>query len=381
MINNADVYGIVTAAGSGARMGTSGDKLFKIHLGKPLIYWSVKVLFDANPAGVIVTFPAGRRVDFAESLKGMGVQLIEGGSSRQDSVFRALAAVPAESCDYVLIHDGARPFASIDLVKRVVDGMRQCGACVPGVPSADTVYRINGEWAEAVLPRESLFSAQTPQGFSLPLVLDSHRRYLASGGEATDEGGMLMSCGYPVRVVTGEKANVKITVPEDLRLLSALLPTRVGYGYDVHRLVAGRNLVLGGVAIPCDKGLMGHSDADVVVHAIMDALLGAFGLGDIGMLFPDTDPAYKDADSLTLLAEVRRKIVELGGVITHIDVTLLLEAPKVTPYKDLMRENIARVLQVASTSVNIKATTNEGMGHIGRGEGAACHATATVAVR
>ncbi|HSL93459.1 MAG TPA: 2-C-methyl-D-erythritol 2,4-cyclodiphosphate synthase [Bacillota bacterium] len=377
---NSDVYCIVTAAGSSMRMGSTGDKLLQLHRGQPVVRWAVTAMLGIDPAGVVIVAPPERVELYAGLLADLNVKVVPGGASRSESVDRGLQSLPAGFSGYVLIHDGARPFASVALAEKVLAGSREYGACVPVVGSVDTVYRVSEDAAVEVLPREQIAAAQTPQGFALVLLQEAYRSYFESGRAATDEGSMVLSCGHRVHVVPGERGNIKLTTPEDLKTLKRERSWRMGTGYDSHQLIEGRHLILGGVHIPFSRGLLGHSDADVLVHAIMDALLGAVGLGDIGMHFPDSSDRYKGADSLHLLSEVRDMIVKAGGRIENVDATVVLEEPRVAPYKALMRQNIARALSIEIGQVSVKATTNEGMGHIGRGEGAACHAVASVSV-
>lgn len=379
-MSNRDVYCVVAAAGNSSRMGAAGDKLMRLHGGEPVVRWSVKAMLDAEPAGVVVVAPKEKVRLYADMLADLEVQVVEGGDSRHESVERGLLALPEAPGCYVLVHDGARPFASSELVQRVIDGARQYQACVPVLGQVDTMYRTFSGQVTEVLPREQLGAAQTPQGFALDLLRKAYERAMPAGAVATDEGSLVLALSHPVAVIPGERRNIKLTTPEDLQMLKFERAWRVGTGYDVHRFAAGRRLILGGVHVPCDRGLLGHSDADVLAHAIMDALLGAMGLGDIGMHFPDNSELYKDADSLQLLTKVRDLLVSSGAQIENVDATLILEEPRLSPYKDEMRFNIARALALDASQVGVKATTNERMGHIGRGEGVCCQAVVSVSV-
>lgn len=379
-MQNRDIYCIVTAAGSSLRMNAAGDKLSKLHNGQPVLRLAVQTMLDAEPAGVVVVVPPERMDEYADLLTGLKLAFVHGGNSRFESVHRGLAALPTGFRGYVLVHDGARPFASAELVARVIEGAREHGACVPAVAPVDTVYRVGDKAASEVLPREQLGAAQTPQGFSLDLLRGAYERFVRAGKVATDEGSMVLALGHKVYIVHGERDNIKLTTPEDLRMLKSERVWRVGSGYDVHQLQEGRRLILGGVHVPFCRGLRGHSDADVLAHAIMDALLGAVGQGDIGMHFPDTSEQYQGADSIQLLNEVRQLVEKHGGRIENADATLVLEEPRLSPYKEEMRRNLARAMAVNVSQVNVKATTNERMGHIGRSEGIACHAVVSVSI-
>jgi 2-C-methyl-D-erythritol 4-phosphate cytidylyltransferase/2-C-methyl-D-erythritol 2,4-cyclodiphosphate synthase len=317
------------------------------------------------------------------------VRVVPGGERRQDSVARAFDYVAA-SADVVLIHDAARPFVTAGLIERTIDAAMTHGAAIAAVQSRDTVKRVVRKGDSAVIaetiPRETVYLAQTPQGFRRE-VLAAAVAVGRSGVEATDEAALAERAGYRVHVVEGDSGNVKITTAGDLetarqRILAgrgvrerSILP-RVGTGYDLHRLVEGRPLVLGGVTIPSDRGALGHSDADVVCHAATDALLGAASLGDIGRHFPDTDPRWKDADSLTLLRDAARLVREQGYDVVNLDVTVVLERPKIKEAADEMRTRIARALGIEPGSVSVKGKTNEGMDATGRGEAVAAHAVA-----
>jgi 2-C-methyl-D-erythritol 2,4-cyclodiphosphate synthase len=266
------------------------------------------------------------------------------------------------------------------VITRCLEAIARHGAAVVATPLADTVKRAAPEgYVDVTVDRRHLWGAQTPQGARLGLLMEAYARALAEDWAVTDDAGVLERVGHRVQLVEGESVNFKVTRPEDLALAERLLGgPRIGMGYDVHRLVEGRPLVLGGVTIPHTHGLAGHSDADVLTHAIMDALLGAAALGDIGRHFPDTDPTYKGADSLTLLAAVVAKLAALGLHPAHVDATLVAQAPKVAPYVDTMRERLASMLGLPLGRVSVKATTTEGLGFAGDGSGMAAYATVSV---
>ncbi|MBS3873743.1 MAG: 2-C-methyl-D-erythritol 4-phosphate cytidylyltransferase [Firmicutes bacterium] len=373
-----DVCVLITAAGSSTRMQELGDKLALKVAGKTVLAHSVGAFLAAGLHSIFVAVPQGSEEYMQTLLGSHQVTFVAGGRTRQESVCQGLKAIPP-SFNYVLIHDGARPFVSQPLIARVVAATKSSGAAVPGISLNDTVYIAEAGQVETTLRRDKLVAVQTPQGFDLQLVKDAHSFAAETGAEATDDSALVMAIGHKVAIVEGERENVKITTVEDYRRSSAaLLTTRIGFGMDTHRLVAGRKLVLAGVRIPCAEGLLGHSDADVVAHAVMDALLGAMGLGDIGEHFPDTEERYRGADSLTLLRQVVCLLTERGARPQQVDITLLLESPKIAPFKSAMRANMAEALGIAVDSVNIKATTNEGLGYIGEGQGATCYAVATV---
>jgi len=335
---------------------------------------------------VIVALPA-RHLDPAPACLTAAwpcrVTAVAGGERRQDSVAAAFAVVGATT-DVVLVHDAARPFASADLVSRMIAAAAESGAAVPAVPVADTVKRGEARdgrtWVTATLPRTALFLAQTPQAFTRTVLASA----LATAGaeSVTDEAGLVERAGGAVQIVDGEAANVKITTAADLAAArgpsaaGALPAFRIGCGYDLHRLVPDRALVLAGVRIPFELGLDGHSDADIICHAVTDAVLGAAAIGDIGRLFPDTDATWKDADSLELLGSAVAVVHGAGFRVGNVDVTVIAERPKLLPHLAAMRANLAAVLQVEVASVSVKGKTNERVDSMGRGESMACHAVA-----
>jgi 2-C-methyl-D-erythritol 4-phosphate cytidylyltransferase / 2-C-methyl-D-erythritol 2,4-cyclodiphosphate synthase len=313
------------------------------------------------------------------------VVIAEGGSRRQDSVANAFDRVPVHA-EVVLIHDAARPFASAALVSRTIAAAAASGAAVAAVPASDTVKQASedGRFVRQTLARETIFLAQTPQAFRRTVLADAIALG-RSGFAATDEAMLAERAGHRVQLVEGERANVKITTTDDLetarRESHGKVRTsvgRVGIGYDLHRLVEGRPLILGGVVIPAPKGALGHSDADAVCHAVTDAILGAAGLGDIGSYFPDTDSAWKGASSLDLLARAAGLVRDAGLAVAHVDVVVILEAPKLGSHREAMRIRVAAALGIEAAGVSIKAKTNEGVDSVGRGEAIAAHAVATL---
>jgi 2-C-methyl-D-erythritol 4-phosphate cytidylyltransferase/2-C-methyl-D-erythritol 2,4-cyclodiphosphate synthase len=306
-----------------------------------------------------------------------------GGATRQATVRNALAHLP-DGVRLVAVHDAARPLVSPALLERLVATAVQHGTAVPALPVQDTLKRSeDGRTVQATVPREGLYRVQTPQVFRADWLINAHRRAAEESFEqATDDAQLLERAGYPVYLVDGDPRNLKLTTPDDLSLLRLYMGegalTRTGIGYDIHQLTEGRTLMLGGVAIEYPYGLQGHSDADVVLHAICDALLGAAALGDIGQHFPNSDPRWKDAPSLTLLQHVRALLTQHGWQPLHVDAMALAEAPKLAPYIPEMRARIAHALGILPEQVSIKATTNEGMDAVGARRAIACYAVATI---
>lgn len=370
---------VITAAGNSTRMGAMGNKLAIEVAGKPIIAITVNAFVQAGFDNIVVVIPPNSHTYYEELLASYQVVFAEGGTTRQESVYRGLKALPAV-CNYVLIHDGARPFVSSSLMDRVLSCAKQCGACIPMVALSDTIYETRHGELSAVFERDKLGAVQTPQGFERELVVRAHEHAGALGLSATDDAALVKALGCTVLVVEGELGNIKITHPKDIIALKPMSQVRTGLGIDIHRLVEGRPLILAGVHIPSGLGLLGHSDADVIIHAVMDALLGAVGLGDIGKHFPDTDEQYQGANSMDLLYRVLALLKASRAEVLNVDLTLLLERPKIAPYKEQMQQNIALALGIGVNNVNVKATTNEGMGYIGAQEGAACYAVVTVRV-
>jgi len=317
------------------------------------------------------------------------IEIAEGGARRQDSVANAFAVVSGRA-DVVVIHDAARPLVSADLIRRTVDAAVECGAAIAALRATDTVKRGDANrFIVGTLPRGEIFLAQTPQAFRVSVLRDALAQASRST-EATDEAALDERAGHRVRLVDGDPRNLKITDAGDLamaeRLIGSPAPSRIdlaalriGNGYDLHRLATGRRLILGGVVVPFEKGLEGHSDADAVCHAVTDAILGGAAAGDIGRHFPDADTAWKDADSLALLARAAQIIAAVGFSVVNVDVVVIAQRPKLVPYIDAMRANLARAMGVAADRVSVKGKTNEGVGSIGAGESIAVHAVALIA--
>jgi 2-C-methyl-D-erythritol 4-phosphate cytidylyltransferase/2-C-methyl-D-erythritol 2,4-cyclodiphosphate synthase len=392
VIGGDRVAGIVAAGGSGVRAGTA--KQWLVLGGETVLRRAVRAL-AACPAvdELVLVVPPGEEGRGAREASGLGkpARVVAGGAARADSVRNGLAA--ADGCAVVLVHDAARPFATPGLAARVAEAAARDGAALAALPVTDTVKRAAPRAAPDRIPegvarvaetldRSTLWLAQTPQGFRRDLLL---RAYEAAGAEAalaTDECALVERLGAPVTLVPGEPGNFKLTGPADLDRARAALeaPVATGVGYDTHRFAPGRRLVLGGVEFEGD-GLLGHSDADVCAHAIGDAILGAAGLGDLGRHFPDTDPRWKGVSSLVLLREIVRKAAERGWAVGNADVTLAAKRPKIAPRAGEMGARLAEALGVAPAQVNVKATTGEGMGFVGREEGIAAHAVALLVRR
>ena len=333
----------------------------------PLVSHIVAVLPDAHVAG-------------SDDLLGQLARpcaVVAGGARRQDSVANGFAAL-TEAVDVVLIHDAARPFASQALVDRVIAAAAEAGAVIPAIPVRDTVKRVDrsSRLITATIPRDEIWLAQTPQGFRREVLRDVVAR-AAAGAEATDEAMLAEQSGHPVKIVDGETENMKITTSEDLaaaRTRFNATHVRVGTGYDLHRLDVGRPLVLAGVVIPFEKGPVAHSDGDVLCHALVDAMLGAAGAGDIGRHFPNTDAAWKDAPGLDLLARSVAIVRRHGWSVANADVTIVLERPRLAGHVPQITERLAATLGISSDSISVKGKTNEGVDAVGRGEAIAAHA-------
>jgi 2-C-methyl-D-erythritol 4-phosphate cytidylyltransferase/2-C-methyl-D-erythritol 2,4-cyclodiphosphate synthase len=377
------VSAILAAGGRGLRLGHSQPKQLLEIAGRAILERSVSLLQEHPDVDeVIVALPEELVQDppayLLNTLKPLRV--VAGGARRQDSVAAAFRLVD-DRADVVVIHDAARPFATSGLIAKTIAAAAETGAALAALEARDTVKKVAGGVVNATLDRRTIFLAQTPQAFRRDVLRDA----LALAGDATDEAALAERAGHTVKIVEGEASNIKITTPDDLLIAEAIgrggkpaRTGRAGMGYDLHRFVDGRPLILGGVTIPCDRGLAGHSDADAVCHAVTDAILGAAGAGDIGRHFSDTDPRWKGASSLDLLRRALEVVRAQGLAVGNVDATVILERPKLAPYIDQMRANLAAVLGVSIDRVSIKGKTNEGLGEIGRGEALAVHAIALV---
>ena len=376
------VSAIIAAGGQGARFGAGRPKQLLMLGGKPILQRSVDAFVrNSSVNDVVVALPADLAANPPAYLTHASkpIRIVVGGERRQDSVASAFAA--AGAADIVVIHDAARPFVTDDLIDRTVAAAAEYGAAIAALPARDTVKRADdGRMIAATLPRHEIFLAQTPQAFRSD-VLRAALALGSSSAQATDEAMLAEQAGHPVRLVDGDPRNIKITTPDDLAMAESLVANgggaiRIGNGYDLHRLVAGRPLILGGVTIPFEKGLQGHSDADAVCHAVTDAILGAAGAGDIGRHFPDTDPAWKDANSLELLRRAARTVEDAGFGVVNVDVVVIAQAPKLVPHLEAMIANLAGALGCAATQISVKGKTNEGVDSMGAGESIAVHAVA-----
>ena len=375
---------VLLAAGNSTRMGGGRSKVLEELEGRPALCRSLEVLDRCPLIGEICL--VCREQDLADMLpltSGLAtpVRVVPGGAQRQDSVEQGVEALTGP-WEYVAIHDGARPLVTDEVLAAVCRDAMAHGAATAAVPSKDTCKLADEAGFVAATPaRDRLWAVQTPQAFSLALYREALGKARAAGQSYTDDCQLIEAAGGSVKLTMGDYRNIKLTTPEDLLAARAYLggeggkkTVRIGYGYDVHRLVEGRKLILAGVEVPFEKGLLGHSDADVIAHAVADALLGAAALGDIGHLFPDTDPRYAGADSLKLLGEVCRLLREKGFSIGNIDATLLAQRPKIAPHISRMRENLAAACGIAADQVSVKATTEERLGFTGREEGMAASA-------
>lgn len=381
---------VIVAAGRGTRMGLERNKVLAPLCGEPVIARTVRAFertgwFDG---GIVVVTGACDLCEMKRILAdaGLHAQVVLGGADRQESVCRGLAATNPEA-KYVAIHDGARPLVTAEVIARTLESAKKYGSGVAAVPLKDTVKRVNeGGVVVDTPPRDALRAVQTPQTFEAELIRRAHAAY-ALGERATDDAALAERMGVKVRLTEGDVENIKLTTPEDMLLARQVIlrregqkeekpMVRIGHGYDVHRLTEDRKLILCGVEIPYTLGLLGHSDADVALHALMDALLGAAALGDIGKLFPDSADEFAGISSLELLRRVKLHLAAAGYDVVNIDATILAQAPKLAPYREQMRANIARELQIDVSRVSVKATTEEHLGFTGSGEGMAAHAIA-----
>jgi len=384
---NGLVAAVVVAAGRGVRAGGNGPKQYQEVGGEPIIRSSLKAL--AGHPGIAMVQPVIHSDDgalFGAAAAGLGVlEPVLGGATRQASVRAGLEALGPRRPGLVLVHDAARPFASAALIARGIAAARACGAAVPVLPIPDTVKTVDRQGSvTGTIDRARLRLVQTPQAFAFAPLLEAHRRAHAAGREDfTDDAALAEWAGIKVATFEGEAGNIKLTTAEDFvragaAELLALADVRTGSGYDVHAFAAGDHVTLGGVRIPHKQGLSGHSDADVVLHALVDAILGALADGDIGVHFPPSDPQWRGASSDRFLAFAVERLRARGGRIAHLDVNVICEAPRIGPHRDAMRARIAEIAGIDVARVAVKATTSEKLGFIGRSEGMAAFATATI---
>lgn len=379
---------VILAAGSARRMDIGQNKVFLKFDQQSAVVRCVRTFLETGLFGSLVVVCRQQdmgllRAKLAAHVGDERCRVCVGGPARQDSVRNALEVVPADAA-YIAVHDAARCFVTADVIERSLLGARRHGSGVAAVPATDTIKRVDGDIVAETLDRSRLVCVQTPQTFEADLLRRAYAKAEEDGFLGTDDASLVERLGVPVRVTEGSTENIKLTVPADIGIGEWILErrhwrdgqdrARVGTGFDVHAFREGRPLILGGVRVPGSLGLDGHSDADVLVHAAMDALLGAAGCPDIGRLFPDTDPEYEGISSLELMGRVGERIRREGYEVRNLDCTLLLETPKVSQYERQMARNMARALRVDERLVNVKATTLEGLGALGRVEGAAAQA-------
>jgi 2-C-methyl-D-erythritol 4-phosphate cytidylyltransferase / 2-C-methyl-D-erythritol 2,4-cyclodiphosphate synthase len=376
-------YAVIVAAGRGTRFGGTMPKQY-LPLGGGTVLRHAVAAFATHPriAGVQVVIRDEDRSLFEEAMAGLPVlYAVPGGAERQDSVRLGLEALAAHDPARVLIHDGARPFPDAALIDRILDALAAAPAAVPALPLGDTIKRVADGVVRETVDRSHLWRAQTPQGFHFGPILAAHRA--AAGRVLTDDAAVAEAAGLAPVIVPGSEDNLKVTTAQDLaaaeRLLASRLgDVRVGQGFDVHPFGPGDHVMVCGVAIPHEVAPVGHSDADVGLHALTDAVLGAIGAGDIGLHFPPTDECWRGASSDRFLAYAGALVGERGGIIAAVDVTIICERPRIAPHRDRMIERVAEILAIAPSRVSVKATTTEGLGFTGRREGIAAQAVATV---
>lgn len=381
------VAALIVAAGRGVRSGGGLPKQYRMVGGQPVVRLSIsRFLQHSGVRQVQAVIHPDDRALFDEATHGLHLPApASGGSTRQISVRAGLEALAGSKPDIVLVHDAARPFLSPDLVTRAIAAASASGAAIPALPVTDTMKRIDasGKILETV-DRAALRSVQTPQAFRFDMLLDAHRRAAGAGrDDFTDDAALAEWAGLAVTTFEGEAGNVKLTTSDDFIRAEALrgataLENRTGFGFDVHSFTDGDHVTLGGVRIPHDRKLSGHSDADVGMHALVDAILGALANGDIGAHFPPSDPQWKGATSDRFLRFAVERVAHRKGRIVHLDLTFVCETPKIGPHRDAMRARIAEIAGISIDRVGVKATTNEGMGFIGREEGLVAYATATI---
>lgn len=377
-------YAIILAGGSGSRMGAGMNKVLMPLAGETVIARSLRAFAGMVDGMILVSRSEDmQQMQLAAEQAGIDVRIVAGGATRQESVWNGLCALP-EACTHVMIHDGARCLVDKATIERCKASVLECGTGVAAIPVIDTIKETDAEELVVSTPdRSALRAVQTPQGFSLEIIREAHRKAQEAGFIGTDDASLVERLNIPVRLTLGDRRNVKLTTPEDMQMAEAFLHNdfpalRIGQGYDVHRLVEGRDLILCGVKVPHHLGLLGHSDADVALHALMDAMLGSMALGDIGRHFPDTDEQYRGISSMKLLEHVAALLREHGARVTNCDVTIAAQRPKLLPYVPQMRQNIASVLALPLDRVNVKATTTEHLAFEGREEGISARAVCMV---
>lgn len=380
-------YVVMLAGGRGSRMKASVNKVLMPLCGTPVIIRSLQAFSSFADETVIVVRPDEQKLIRDEISRfdlSFPFHFAEGGETRQQSVLSGLKSLSPDPSDIILIHDAARCLVRSDLIERIICCAAESGAGIPGVPVTSTYKLCDVDSFVSETPdRSRLFEIQTPQGFTADIILPASLRAAQDGIDCTDDASVLEHYGIPVKVVRGDPSNIKLTEPADLERARSILEggtscMRVGMGYDVHRLKEGRKLILCGVEVPFDRGLLGHSDADVALHALMDAMLGACALGDIGKHFPDTDDRYCGVSSVLLLQETKRILARHGFAVYNADITIAAQQPKLLPYIPAMRANTAKALGLSEDRISVKATTTEKLGFEGRMEGISAYAVCTV---
>lgn len=368
------IAAVVVAAGAGLRAGQPLPKQFAMLRGKPVVRHSVERLARRGIAPIVVCIPEGAEDITAKALAGLEIVFVTGGATRQASVRAGLEALAAHAPMRVLIHDAARPLIPDALLDRLDSALGAEKAAIPVLPVVDSLTHAEGGYMGAPAPRDALRRAQTPQAFDFAAILAAHRAWTGAP-DAGDDAQVAQAAGIPVALVEGDEALHKLTFAEDFSALPAM---RIGMGYDVHRLSEGEDLWLCGVKVEHSHGLAGHSDADVAIHALVDALLGAISAGDIGQYFPPSDPQWKGANSAQFLVHAVRLVAEAGYAVGNVDVTIICEAPKIGPHRAQMQARLADIMGVDTALVSVKATTTEGLDSTGRREGIAAQAVASV---
>jgi len=374
------VSAVIVAGGAGRRFASAMPKQFLQLDAEPVLDRAAEKFQDCPLVDdIIIVVPAAyvKKSSYLRKKFSKIRAIVSGGEKRQDSVYRGLLKVP-RGTGIALIHDGVRPAVTAGLITSVIRAAEKFGGAVPALPLTDTIKKAdNCGMIAGTCDRDSLFAAQTPQGFRFPEIKRAYAAAVKSMEAFTDCAAVYERQGFKVKIVQGEKTNIKITYREDLRPGGAGLP-RVGTGYDIHRLVEKRKLILGGVRIPFEKGLLGHSDADALTHAVCDSLLGAAGMRDIGFHFPDTDDRFKGVSSLKLLDKVVKMLADNNISIANVDTVIIMERPKLSGHIESIKRSLAGVLKLSENSIGVKAKTREGMGEAGRGEAVECYATALV---
>ena len=392
MSDESRTCAIILAAGSGLRMGSEVAKQFRSLAGRPVLAHTLDAFESAESVDCVAIVARAEEIDRCrdEVVDRFGFEkvfaVVEGGKERQDSVAEGLKEA-SDNAEVIVIHDGVRPLIRSAQIDAVVAVGSRDGAAVLAVLVSSTIKGVEDGWVQETLDRSRLWSVQTPQAFRADVIRKAHEEARRDGFLGTDDAALVERIGEPVRVVEGRWDNLKLTTQEDFEMAEQIVmhqagtsALRIGHGYDVHRLEPGRPLILGGVEVPHDRGLAGHSDADVLSHAVTDAILGALSLGDIGRHFPDTDPKYAGISSLKLLAQVTEKVKAAGAVIVNVDATVMAQRPKLSTHIPEMESRIAKALGIGSELVSVKATTTEGLGFVGTEEGMAAQAVALLGV-